>query len=186
VGASYLEMVAAHMSGSQAELISAAADGDEGAFDTLVGPLIEPGYKLATVMLRDTEEARDVVQEACLIAWRKLVHLRTEGGLRPWFLAIVANQCRTRRRTRWWSVIRLPSIRVEPGLLPSDFGSDLDLDRELRKLSATERAALLLFFYMDLPLVEVARVLKVSPHAAKSRVHRAVVKLRISMVEVSR
>jgi DNA-directed RNA polymerase specialized sigma24 family protein len=59
------------------------------------------------------------------------------------------------------------------------------LDRELRKLSATERAALLLFFYMDLPLVEVARVLKVSPHAAKSRVHRAVVKLRMSMVEVS-
>jgi len=177
-------MVAANVSGSQADLISAAAGGNEGAFDALVGPLIEPGYKLATVMLRDSEEARDVVQEACLIAWRKLAHLRTEGGLRPWFLAIVANQCRTRRRTRWWSVIRLPSIRVEPDLSPSDFGSDLDLDRELRKLSATERAALLLFFYMDLPLVEVAGVLKVSPHAAKSRVHRAVVKLRMSMVEV--
>jgi RNA polymerase sigma factor (sigma-70 family) len=185
VGASYLEMVTADTSRSQAELISAAAGGDEGAFDTLVGPLIEPGYKLATVMLRDSEEARDVVQEACLIAWRKLVHLRTEGGLRPWFLAIVANQCRTRRRTRWWSVITVPAIRLEPDLFRGDVDSDLDLDRELRKLSATERAALLLFFYMDLPLVEVARVLKVSPHAAKSRVHRAVVKLRISMVEVS-
>jgi RNA polymerase sigma factor (sigma-70 family) len=146
--------------------------------------LIEPGYKLAAVMLRDADEARDAVQEACLIAWRKLAQLRTEGGLRPWFLAVVANQCRTRRRTRWWSVIRLPSIRVEPALLHGDLGSDLDLDRELRKLSATERAALLLFFYMDLPLVEVARVLKVSPHAAKSRVHRAVVKLRMTMVEV--
>jgi hypothetical protein len=91
VSASYLAMVTADISRSQAELISAAADGDEGAFKTLVGPLIEPGYKLATVMLRDSEEARDVVQEACLIAWRKLVNLRTEGGLRPWFLAIVAN-----------------------------------------------------------------------------------------------
>ena len=177
-------MVTADISRSQAELISAAADGDESAFDTLVGPLIEPGYKLATVMLRDSEEARDVVQEACLVAWRKLVHLRTEGGLRPWFLAIVANQCRTRRRTRWWSVITLPAIRLQPDLLLGDVDSDLDLDRELRKLSATERAALLLFFYMDLPLVEVARVLRVSPHAAKSRVHRAVVKLRMSMVEV--
>ena len=83
VGASYLEMVAANVSGSQADLISAAAGGDEGAFDALVGPLIEPGFKLAAVMLRDTEEARDVVQEACLIAWRKLAHVRTEGGLRP-------------------------------------------------------------------------------------------------------
>ena len=181
MGASYLEMVAANVSRSQADLISAAAAGES---DTLVGPLIEPGFKLAAVMLRDTEEARDVVQEACLIAWRKLAHVRTEGGLRPWFLAIVANQCRTRRRARWWSVITLPAIRLEPELSRGDVDSDLDLDRELRKLSATERAALLLFFYMDLPLVEVARVLRISSHAAKSRVHRAVVKLRMSMVEV--
>ena len=184
MGASYLEMVTADISRSQAQLISAAAGGDEGAFDALVGPLVEPGYKLAAVMLRDTEEAQDVVQEACLIAWTKLAQVRTEGGLRPWFLAIVANRCRSRRRTRWWAVITLPSIRVGPDLSHGDLDSDLDLDRELRKLSATERAALLLFFYMDLPLVEVARVLKVSPHAAKSRVHRAVVKLRMSMAEV--
>src|SRR5260370_34766645 len=113
-------MVTADISRSQAELISAAAGDDESAFDALVGPLIEPGYRLATVMLRDTEEARDVVQEACLIAWRKLVHLRNEGGLRPWFLAIVANPCRTRRRTRWWSVMTLPAIRLEADLLLGD------------------------------------------------------------------
>jgi RNA polymerase sigma-70 factor (ECF subfamily) len=177
-------MVSTVMRGSEADLISEAIGGDEAAFDALVGPLTEPGYKLAAVMLRDAEEARDAVQEACLMAWRKLGQLRTEGGLRPWFLAIVANQCRTRRRTRWWAVITLPSIRVEPHMSHSDLDSDLDLDRELRKLSAAERAALFLFFYMDLPLVEVARVLKVSPHAAKSRVHRAIVKLRLSMVEV--
>ena len=184
MGASYLEMLSTVVRSSEANLISAAAGGDEGAFDAVVGPLMEPGYKLACVMLRDNDEARDVVQEACLTAWRKLRQLRTEGGLRPWFLAIVANRCRTRRRTCWWSVISLPSIRVEPAMTHGDLDSDLDLDRELRKLSATQRAALLLFFYMDLPLVEVARVLKVSPHAAKSRVHRAVVKLRMSMVEV--
>lgn len=170
--------------GSEASLISAAAAGDEGAFDALVGPLIEPGYKLAVVMLRNAEEARDAVQEACLIAWKKLKQLRAEEGLRPWFLAIVANQCRTRRRLRWWSVITLPSIRGETHWSHRDLDSDLDLDRELLKLSATERAALLLFFYMDLPLAEVARILRVSPQAAKSRVHRAVVKLRMSMVEV--
>lgn len=186
MGASYLAMVSTIPRGSEADLISAAVGGDEAAFDALVGPLIEPGYKLAAVILRDAEEARDAVQEACLIAWRKLAQLRTEGGLRPWFLAIVANQCRSRRRTRWWSVITLPSIRVEPDMSKSDVESDLDLDRELRKLSTTERAALFLFFYMDLPLVEVARILKVSPHAAKSRVHRAVVKLRMTMVEVPR
>ena len=176
-------MVDASPHRSEAELIAAAVGGDEAAFDALVGPLIEPAYKLAAVMLRNPEEARDAVQEACLIAWRKLVQLRAEGSLRPWFLAIVANHCRTLRRTRWWATIRLPSIRVEPEFAP-DVDSDVDLDRAVHKLSTTERAALFLFFYLDLPLAEVGRILKVSPQAAKSRVHRAVVKLRLSMVEV--
>ena len=51
-------------------------------------------------------------------------------------------------------------------------------------MPVTDRAALFLFFYMDLPLAEVAKVLKISPQAAKARVHRAVVRLRLSMVEV--
>jgi RNA polymerase sigma-70 factor (ECF subfamily) len=170
---------------SEADLLPAAIAGDEAAFNVLVGPLIEPGYKLAAVMLRDGEEARDAVQVACLMAWKKLSQLRTDTRLRPWFLAIVANQCRSVRRARWWSEIRLAAPRRNEEFPNESVDSDLDLDRELRKLPTTERAALFLFFYMDLPLAEVARVLKISPQAAKARVHRAVVRLRLSMVEVA-
>ena len=60
----------------------------------------------------------------------------------------------------------------------------LDLGRELSRLPATDRAVIFLFFYLDLPLSEVAKVLRVSPQAAKSRVHRAVTRLRLGMVEV--
>jgi RNA polymerase sigma factor (sigma-70 family) len=169
---------------SDADLLPAAIAGDEAAFDALVGPLIEPGYKLAAVMLRDGEEARDAVQDACVMAWKKLFQLRTDTRLRPWFLSIVANHCRSVRRRRWWSEIRLASPRRQEEFPQQTVDADLDLDRELRKLPITERAALFLFFYMDLPLVEVAKVLKISPQAAKARVHRAVVKLRLSMVEV--
>ena len=87
MGASYLEMVSTVPRGSEANLISAAVGGNEAAFNALVGPLIEPGYKLASVMLRDPEEARDAMQEACLIAWRKLFQLRA---------AAIASRCRTR------------------------------------------------------------------------------------------
>ena len=66
-----------------------------------------------------------------------------------------------------------------------DVESKLDLDRQLRGLPTRQRMALFLFFYEDLPLAEVARVLNVSPQAAKSLVHRAVVKLRLSIVEVA-
>jgi RNA polymerase sigma-70 factor (ECF subfamily) len=169
---------------SDADLLPAAIAGDEAAFDALVGPLIEPGYKLAAVMLRDGEEARDAVQDACLMAWKKLFQLRADTRVRPWFLTIVANHCRTLRRRRWWSEIRLASPRQQEEISQENVESDLDLDRELGKLPVTDRAALFLFFYMDLPLADVAKVLKISPQAAKARVHRAVARLRLSMVEV--
>jgi RNA polymerase sigma-70 factor, ECF subfamily len=82
----------------------AAAD-READFDALVGPLIEPAFKLAVVYLRDPHEAEDAVQEATLKAWRGLDRLRDEGAVRSWFLTIFANQCRRMRRARWWSVL---------------------------------------------------------------------------------
>jgi DNA-directed RNA polymerase specialized sigma24 family protein len=54
----------------------------------------------------------------------------------------------------------------------------------MSRLPLTDRAVLFLYFYLDLPLAEVARVLKISTQAAKSRVHRAVSRLRLEMVEV--
>jgi RNA polymerase sigma-70 factor, ECF subfamily len=154
------------------------------AFDALVGPLIEPAFKLAMVLLRDPNDAQDAVQEATVKAWRSLGGLRDEAAVKRWFLTIVANQCRSMQRGRWWSVVRLSSVpRSE-----RDFAQDdarLDLERELARLPPTDRAALFLFFYLDLPLNEVAKVLRISPQAAKSRVHRGVAKLRLEMVEAN-
>ena len=99
-------MVDAVRPGSDTGLLSAAITGDEAAFDTLVGPLIESGFKLAAVMLGDGEEAQDALQEACITAWRKLFQVSAEAQLRPWFLSIVANRCWSVRRARWWSTLK--------------------------------------------------------------------------------
>jgi RNA polymerase sigma-70 factor, ECF subfamily len=163
--------------------IGQAAADREADFDALVGPLIEPAFKLAVVFLRDPHEAEDAVQEATLKAWRGLDGLRDQTAARSWFLSIVANQCRSMRRSRWWSVLRAEIVR-QPEVDESP-EARLDLTHEMSRLPQTDRAALFLFFYLDLPLAEVARVLKISPQAAKSRVHRAVARLRLEMVEVA-
>jgi RNA polymerase sigma-70 factor, ECF subfamily len=163
-------------------VIRQAAADREADFDALVGPLIEPAFKLAIVLLRDPHEAEDAVQEATLKAWRGLDRLRDESLARSWFLAIVANQCRSMRRGRWWSVLRMESVHASDVDEASE--ARLDLSREMSRLPVTDRAALFLFFYLDLPLAEVARVLRISPQAAKSRVHRAITRLRVGMVEV--
>ena len=144
-------------------------------FDALIGPHLDAGYRTALAILRDPDAARDAVQEASFKAWRKLNQLHEGKPARPWFLAIVANECRSERRRHWWSVIRMPDVAsartdVEP--------DSIDINRELAKLPREDRLALFLYFYLDLPLEDVATVLGLSAAGAKTRVYRAARKLR--------
>jgi RNA polymerase sigma-70 factor (ECF subfamily) len=159
-----------------------AAGGDADAFATLVQPLLDPAYRLAAVMLADRAAAEDAVQEASVKAWRKLGQLRgDERSLRPWFLSIVANECRMARRQRWWSVLKVAEPRSDTAAEPSGLGSDLK-DAVLR-LPADDRVPLVLFFYLDLPVEEVARTLRISESAARSRIYRAARRLRADLTE---
>lgn len=147
----------------------------EAHFDTLVGPHLEAGYRTALAILRNPDEARDAVQESALKAWRKLGQLRGQDSARGWFLAIVANQCHSVRRTRWWSVERRP----EMDRADDPEGTDtVDIERALARLPEEDRLALFLHFYLDLRLEEVGTVLGLSAAGAKTRVYRAAKKLR--------
>src|SRR6266853_6581163 len=73
----------------------------EQTFADLLGPLIEPGFRLALAMLHDSQAAEDAVQDASFTAWRKLGRMQDQGRLRPWFLGVVANKCRNARRVKW-------------------------------------------------------------------------------------
>ncbi|HEV2034635.1 MAG TPA: RNA polymerase sigma factor [Candidatus Dormibacteraeota bacterium] len=159
-------------------IMARATDGDASAFAALIEPLLNPAYRLAAVMLADRSAAEDAVQEASIKAWRKLRQLRGDAGsLRSWFLSIVANECRMARRQRWWSVVKLADPQVGTSNDPSQ-ETYSDLQRALLKLSAEERLPLVLHFYLDLPLDEVARTLGTSQSAAKSRIYRAARRLR--------
>jgi RNA polymerase sigma-70 factor (ECF subfamily) len=165
-----------------------AIQGDADSFAMLLDPLLGPAYRLAAVMLSDRMTAEDAVQEASVKAWRNLRQLRgDESSLRPWFLSIVANECRMTRRRRWWSVVK--QAEVEPQRSSDEPSQEMttDLRRAINKLSLDERLPLVLYFYLDLPLDEVARTLRVSPAAAKSRIYRAARRLRsdLTLEEVS-
>jgi RNA polymerase sigma-70 factor (ECF subfamily) len=159
------------------QLMVSAAAGDADSFAVLIEPLLDPAYRLAAVMLADRSSAEDAVQEASIKAWRKLRQLRGDlKSLRPWFLSIVANECRMTRRQRWWSVLKLADIPSSASSPEQTATSDLH--GALLKLSPDERLPLVLHFYLDLPIDEVARALHVSPAAAKSRIYRAAKRLR--------
>lgn len=163
----------------RSQVLERATQGDADSFAGLIEPLLGPAYRLAAVMLDDRTAAEDAVQEASIKAWRKLRQLRGEArSLRSWFLSIVANECRMARRKRWFSVIRLANPPAAEADEPHRYS---DLHSALRRLSLDERLPLVLHFYLDLPLEEVARTLRVSPAAAKSRIYRAAKRLRADL-----
>jgi RNA polymerase sigma-70 factor, ECF subfamily len=160
-------------------LVRRAKAGDRYAFDELVGPLVTQAFRLAYGMLHDREAAEDAVQEAALRAWRKINNLRPGTEMRPWFLAIVANQCRTTARGRWWSVIRIGAPSTPD---TSDFEDEIvrgaELRAALRRLSPDHREALVLRFYLDLSVEEVAAITGVAVGTVKSRLNRGMAAMR--------
>jgi RNA polymerase sigma-70 factor (ECF subfamily) len=167
---------------AEAELTHAARAGDAVAFDALLDPLMEAGYRLAFTMLRDRQAAEDVVQEAAFKAWKKFHQFRHGESARPWFLTIVANECRSLLRGRWWNVLKRAEM---PDLVGHDAAAGLaagtDLRRSLEGLSFEHRLVLYLYFCEDLEQAEIARMLGVRVGTVKSRIYRAIQKLRADL-----
>jgi len=161
-----------------AELLQRSVSGDRLAFERLFRPLYHDGFRLAVSMLADSALAEDAVQEALLKAWRKLHTFRHGSDVRPWFLTIVANQCRSVRRGRWWSVQRVADVDARAGTDPSA-ADRMDLEAALARLPERARLLVVLRYYLDMPFEEIAEMVGASPSAVKSATHRALAKLRL-------
>lgn len=158
-----------------AEIKSVAVS--ESTFADLLKPLVEPGFRLALAMLRDPTAAEDAVQEASFTAWRKLGVMADRGKLRPWFLGVVANKCRNARRNRWTERMELTNEMSVASSEEATLRGE-DLRRAISRLGYDDRLAVVLFFYLDMPVDEVATVAGKSVGATRTRLHRAIRKLR--------
>ena len=168
------------------DLIGRAKAGDRFAFDELVTPLMDQGFRLAYGMLFDRGAAEDAVQEAALRAWRKLANLKPGTEMRPWFLAIVANQCRDVAGGRWWSVLKFAATPDQgTGGHEEQVVVGADLRAALRRLPFDQREVLVLRYYGDLSVEEIASIAQVPQGTVKSRINRGLAALRplFAMVE---
>jgi RNA polymerase sigma-70 factor (ECF subfamily) len=167
--------------GTVTSVMQDAAADDPHAFVLLLEPVLPAAYRLAFGMLRSGPDAEDAVQESVLKAWRTFSRFRRGEDLKPWLLAIVANQCRSQVRSRWWSVVKLP-LRLDGfGQSPATSRAEsADLRQALDRLPYDQRVALVLRFYLDLTFEEVGRTLGISTKAAESRTYRALDRMRLS------
>jgi RNA polymerase sigma-70 factor (ECF subfamily) len=163
---------------AHSSLLTSARGGSDRAFNELLSPLVDLGYRLACGMLHDSQAAEDAVQEASLTAWRKLDRVSDEGKVRPWFLTIVANECRNARRQKWVAAVNLGLPELSIHSSEERVLRGVDLRRALAQLSDDDRLVVVLYFYLDLPLEEIAPIVGTSIGAAKARLYRSIKRLR--------
>jgi RNA polymerase sigma-70 factor (ECF subfamily) len=166
---------------SEQELIRKARSGDKLAYEQLLRPSLPPAARLARALLGGPDEAQDAVQEAAIRGWRKLANLRDGASFQPWFLGIVVRQARSTQREPWWRVIRLPDLSSAGSGAEDKSLQGEDLRRAIAKLPASQREAVLMHFYLDQRIQDVATSLGLSQAAVKSRINRALRQLRASV-----
>ena len=158
--------------------VLARGDAEADAFEAELGPLLEEAVRLASGMLLNAVEAEDAVQDACVRAWRRRANRREGTDLRPWFLGIVANQCRDVRRGRWWRVLRTAEPDVSCERQAGDSAASIDLRNAIARLPYRRRLIIVLRYYLDLPFEEVAAAAGCSVDAAKALAQRGTADLQ--------
>jgi RNA polymerase sigma-70 factor (ECF subfamily) len=169
----------------QTGLVERASRGDHEAFGALVGVHLARLETAARLILRDTELARDAVQEATLRAWRNLRGLRDPSRFDAWLHRLTVNACLDLARQRRGRAMEVELMPLHDQAIPDSASRVTDADyveRMLARIDPDQRAVIVLHYYLDLTLPETAATLGIPLGTAKSRLNRALDAMRIRVV----
>ncbi len=163
------------------DLVEQARRGDREAFTVLVHQVSDPLFAVAQRILRDQGLAEDALQNALVLAWRRLPKLREPERFEAWIHRILVHACydESQRARQWTAQIRV--LPIDGPATPDGSGSLADrdeLERAFRRLTVEQRAVFVLHHYLGLPLVEIAELLGIPAGTARSRLHYALAGLR--------
>jgi RNA polymerase sigma-70 factor, ECF subfamily len=163
------------------EWIAQAQRGNSEAFSKLVEACQTPVFNLCYRMLNDPYEAEDAAQETFLRAFNNLRQFDNQRSFLTWLLSIAAHYCIDQIRKRRMNLLSLDdAVYLDPPDTAPGPESSLSMGEEqkrvrvlLEKLSAQDRAAVIMLYWYDLSYDEIAEALSMTVSAVKSRLHRA-------------
>ncbi|PGS51756.1 RNA polymerase sigma factor [Bacillus sp. AFS041924] len=138
-------------------------------------------YRLAYSYVKNSEDAVDILQDSIQKAISSKDKLKNEQSLKSWFYRIVVNTSLDfLRKQKKITVMDEETIELySPG--QDDNYADIDLERSLESLPTKYRAVIVLRYFEDLKIEEVAEILQESPNTIKTRLYKALEILRIKM-----
>jgi len=190
----------------ESRLVSAAKGGDTTAFAELVAPHMEVAFRAAFLITGSAADAQDAAQEGLVKAWLALERFRSWAPFRPWLMRIVINEAHNRRRAvgrQAGLALRLKEspTRAAPGYEADAPGTEVTAPgAEAVALAAEQRGRLLdavaalreddqlviaARYFIGLSEAETATALSVPTGTVKSRLSRALARLRDALGEAA-
>ncbi|AGA68405.1 RNA polymerase sigma factor, sigma-70 family [Desulfitobacterium dichloroeliminans LMG P-21439] len=142
-------------------------------------------YRLAYSYVKNPEDALDLVQESIIKAISSADLLKDTQGMKSWVYRIVVNTALDflRKQKRMVVVDQETLNNYTESAAGADDYSDLDLAKAIEGLTPTDRSRIVLRYYEDLKIEEVAFILKENVNTTKSRLYGTLKKLRLQMEE---
>jgi RNA polymerase sigma-70 factor (ECF subfamily) len=183
---------------AEQRLVERAQAGDPNAYGELVAMHESAAFRVAYVLLRSEADAQDAAQEAFVKAYLALARFRRGEPFRPWLLQIVGNEARNRRRSlgRRNGLVDRAIAAVRGGSRDDAAGSAEaqvlagetrdEVRGALLRLRAEERMVVTCRYLLELSEAETAAALGIPGGTVKSRLHRALARLRSELGEPER
>jgi len=149
---------------------------------TLIDQYERELLRLCCVYLRDISMAEDAVQETFIKAYQHMDSFRGESSEKTWLYKIAINTCRDMRRSKWLRIFDR-NVEFDALQIPVQGASDVSiaLMQEIMRLPVKQREVIFLFYYQDMTLAEIGKLLGAPVSTVGDRLHRARTMLRKAM-----
>jgi len=179
------------------ELVALCQKGEGQYFEILIQRYMEKAFRIALDFTHNTEEAKDLSQDAFLRAFSRIKQFNGRSSFYTWFYRLVVNLCLdyTRRKGRViWERLEREADGVSEPIELTDVLSTPDqeamageairrVDKTLDAMPKKQRTAFLLRNHQGLSITDIAKVMKTTEGTVRVYLHRAVAALRQSLVE---
>ena len=156
-------------------LVERAQEGDRQAFAQVAVGASDRLFAIALRIVRDYDAAGDVLQAALIQIWRDLPSLRDPDRFDAWSYRVTARQSQAELRRRRRRPVLVELLPTDASIGDGQISVSLrdELERAFQRLAADQRAVLVLMYYEDHTVAEIAATLGLSQGTVKSRLHYA-------------
>lgn len=142
--------------------------------------------RMSYLYLKDYHLAEDAVQETFIKAMKSYDSFNQESSEKTWITRIAINTCKNIMRSHWFQMVQgdidmyITAINDNP---IDNFHTKNSVTGAIMKLSANDRKIIVLYYYQELPVKEIAGIIGKTPNATLQRLNRARMKLKKILME---